>query len=219
MALLVDFPNDFGKKRGRKIVMGGIGSGRPASFGLLVDTCEHFRSIDLAWMRQQNMLGPGYAGSIQWSRGDDVTASISYRTESTGLRLIYRVQHSDCEQHDVEELIPFTWTATNFGGQRRWFRCPSCLRRSRVIYGGAYFRCRRCHDLNYESQYEAMTFRAASQRHKLRRRLGQSGSLSDPFPPKPKGMHWKTYERLQTRDKILEQLWVTGMSIWLLRYR
>ena len=31
---------------------------------------------------------------------------------------------------------------------------------------------------------------------KIRRRLGGSPTLGDPFPDKPKGMHWNTYRRL-----------------------
>jgi hypothetical protein len=32
---------------------------------------------------------------------------------------------------------------------------------------------------------------------KIRRQLGGSLSMVDDFPPKPRGMHWKRYERLR----------------------
>jgi len=32
---------------------------------------------------------------------------------------------------------------------------------------------------------------------KIREQLGGSPSMFDEFPPKPKGMHWKRYERLR----------------------
>jgi hypothetical protein len=32
---------------------------------------------------------------------------------------------------------------------------------------------------------------------KIRRQLGGSLSMVDGFPPKPRGMHWKRYERLR----------------------
>ena len=33
----------------------------------------------------------------------------------------------------------------------------------------------------------------------IRQRLGGGADLSEPFPDKPKGMHWKTYYRLQQK--------------------
>jgi hypothetical protein len=76
------------------------------------------------------------------------------------------------------------------------------LRSSRVDVTKTY-RCRKCYQLKYESQYEQIFGSATNQRHKLRKRLGQVGSLEDPFPPKPKGMHWKTYRQLEALDRQL----------------
>jgi hypothetical protein len=38
----------------------------------------------------------------------------------------------------------------------------------------------------------------------MRMRLGGSASTIKSFPPKPKGMHWKTYDRLSQKCKALE---------------
>jgi len=195
--------------------MGGRGSGRSAAYGFGTDKCEDFQSIDLSWLRSEKMLHVGNAGTIQWSRRGEAFSKVGYRVETSGLRLIYRTSPRVGEWRDVNELIPFTTTPTQFGGQRFWFTCPSCQKRCRIIYGGSYFRCRSCHGLRYESQYENATSRIASQRHKLRKRLGYVGSLEDPFPLKPKGMHWTTYDRLQVRDEELERRWVTGVMAWL----
>jgi hypothetical protein len=35
----------------------------------------------------------------------------------------------------------------------------------------------------------------------VRERLGGSPSLDDPFPEKPRGMHWRTYRKLQAQDE------------------
>ena len=197
--------------------MGGRGSGRTSGYGFLVDKCEDYLSIDIAWLKRQGSLTSGGSGNITWSRNGKTTGSIGYRSELGGLRVIYRTRQSGDVWTEVNELIRFAWTDTNFNGRRQWFACPSCNRRCRIIYGGSYYRCRKCCQLKYESQYEPIFGRAADQRHKLRKRLGQVGSLEDPFPPKPKGMHWKTYRRLEERDQVLDQRWCMDMAGWLER--
>ena len=57
--------------------------------------------------------------------------------------------------------------------------------------------CRHCCDLSYLSRWEDAQIRARSKAEKVRLRLGGSPSLDDPFPDKPKGMWWRTYERLR----------------------
>jgi hypothetical protein len=36
---------------------------------------------------------------------------------------------------------------------------------------------------------------------KIRYRMGGSGNLIEPFPDKPKNMHWKTYWRLYEKSE------------------
>lgn len=179
--------------------MGGYGSGRRSFCSSA--TCEDYLAIDLAWLRRKGCLHPGNAGDLTWSRGSYKTGSIKYRVEAGGLRLFYRTRPPGGDWRDVEELVPFVWTQTRFGGQRRWFRCVSCGGRCRIFYGGSRFRCRRCHGLNYESQYAPAYQRASDVANKLRQRVagGRGEFDGDEFPPKPKGMHWRTYRRLEAR--------------------
>jgi hypothetical protein len=199
--------------------MGGIGSGRHGGLGLLVDKCHEFRSIDLTWLQRKKLLNPGRWSSITWSRAGTETGSIRIECHGHGVRLVYKHRRPGSEWHDVSEFIPFVETTTNFGGRRQWFQCPSCDRKCRILYGRAYFRCRRCQRLRYETQYEPPFARAATQALKIRERLGSKGGIDEPFPEKPKGMHWKTYHRLQAREARLQQQWALGITGLLRRAR
>lgn len=96
--------------------------------------------------------------------------------------------------------------------------CPGarCGRRVAVLYGlGRYFLCRHCYNLRYESQHEDKTHRALRRAQKIRKWLGGSANMMEPFPEKPKGMHWKTYERLFWEHHEAEMEQIAGMTEWL----
>ena len=187
--------------------MGGVGSGRHYRWNSK-DTCEAYRRIDLAYLRKTNRLFPGSWGSLSWTCGDEPSGSIVYRVHEGSLQLIYKVREfGDDKWCDVDEYIPFAFTRPHLGGRRCYFVCPCCAHKCSILYGGRYFRCRKCYNLAYQSQQETPLYRALSQAQKLRRRLGGSECIDDPFPEKPKGMHWKTYERLYRRGADLEH-WI-----------
>jgi hypothetical protein len=47
----------------------------------------------------------------------------------------------------------------------------------------------------YESQQEPMHQRGLGKAQKIRMQLGGSPNMFEPFPDKPKGIHWRTYDR------------------------
>ncbi len=103
-------------------------------------------------------------------------------------------------------------------GQRPWFICPGagCGRRIAVLCRpGKYFLCRHCYDLRYESQREDKTYRALRRAQKVRQCLGGSANMTEPFPEKPKGMHWRTYERLWQEHHEAEMEQLIGARKWL----
>jgi hypothetical protein len=195
--------------------MGGFGSG--CGGGAARATCEDYYAIDLAWLRRQGARSPGHSGRVTWSRAGRETGSITYRIERDGVRLIYRSRAYGGDWEDVDELVPFVYTATRFGGRRQWFQCRACGKGCRVLHGGARYRCRRCHGLAYNSQREAWYQRALDQARRISKRLGGNSGAFDEFPPKPKRMRWATYWRLEERYTALLNQGMAGAYSHLLR--
>jgi hypothetical protein len=132
--------------------------------------------------------------------------------EEEAIVLIYRARSLlAAEWQPIEQRVPITWTNCHFGGQRPWFTCCArvndryCGRRVAVLYAaGALFACRSCYDLAYQSQQSSPVLRGFSRSQKIRVRLGGSTDPFDPFPEKPRGMHWRTYLRLRARCEAAE---------------
>jgi len=182
--------------------MGGMGSGN--WYRDKKTTTEEVHRIDIRYMRKQGLLRwPGSIGSLSWSRDGKQTGSIRYRVEQDCLVLMYRYRSYGEEWKEIEEPVWFERTPCNYGGERLWFHCPHCGRRVAVLYGaGVRFLCRHCYDLSYGSQNETYMDRMMRKAWKIRQRLGSSEDLMEPiWEKKPKGMHWKTFERLLREER------------------
>jgi hypothetical protein len=132
------------------------------------------------------------SGIINWTSGKGAythNSSISYIREGDTFTLYYKYNDKP-----VKEDIELLRTPCNYGSSRVWFSCPSCSRRVRCLYGTKYFRCRKCHDLIYESQCEALGYRMLRKRNKLLNRLGTEETYI-PFIIKPKRMRQFTFKR------------------------
>ena len=201
--------------------MGGVGSGNWYRFDKT--TTDECPSVDVRYLHRKGLLEPGGRFSLRWSRAGKETGSIGGVVSGDGrpeqITILFRHRSGlGDEWENVQESVSLDWTACNFGGERPWFICPGagCGRRVAVLYGpGRYFLCRHCYDLVYESQRENAIYRALHKAQSIRKRLGGSANMMEPFPEKPKGMHWSTYERLcwEHREAEMEQL--AGMREWL----
>lgn len=152
-------------------------------------TTSAYRAVDLAQDRKVlDALGPQM---ITWRRRGEIIAQVKVMPLDEGCWL-------------DEQFVRYTWTEMHLGGRRRWFVCPRCKNRKRVLYHARDFCCRTCLRLQYNSQYERPHFRSLNRQQELRISLGGTGNvIEDRFPPKPKGMHWKTYRRLKQKDALL----------------
>jgi hypothetical protein len=119
--------------------------------------------------------------------------------------LSYRARRPGEEWRDVEQRTRIVWLPCRFGGARPYFVCPgivngiACRRRVARIYGaGTYFLCRHCYRLTYTSQREDRYDRAFRRANNIRIQLGGEPGMASQFPGRPKGMHHRTYERLQS---------------------
>lgn len=193
--------------------MGGFGSGRQGG-GRCTDD---MRPLDVRKINRAGLLTAGRWFSWQWTCNDDVVATISLRVEFDTVVLDYRNRsphHNGGEWEPMKYPVLLDWTPCTLGGQRVWWQCPAvdCCRRVAVLFGGRVFACRKCHDLAYRSQREADDDRATRRADAIRRRLGWMPGILNGNGWKPKGMHWRTFERLQREHDFHVHAALAGMS-------
>jgi hypothetical protein len=166
-------------------------------------TVESCRRIDvLDWHRRGCLRSPRRF-SWAWRQDGEGVASINVETEQHRVILKYRSRSYGESWTDVEQRFPVVWTPCRFGGDRSWFICSVsangtyCGRQIAKLYqAGRLFACRHCSRLAYASQQESAHERGLLKVQGIRMRLGGTANMLDDFPEKPKGMHWRTYERL-----------------------
>ena len=183
--------------------MGGFGSGRQGRRRCTDD----LRPLDVRKIHRAGYLKPGTAFTWQWTCDDQVTGVISLRVQADRVALDYRSQnphHNGGEWEPMRYAVALDWTPCGFGGSRVWWRCPAagCGRRVAVLHGGRVFACRKCNRLAYRSQREADDDRATRRADKLRNRLGWEPGILNGNGWKPKGMPWRTFERLQASHDL-----------------
>lgn len=194
--------------------MGGFGSGRQGG-GRCTDD---MRPLDVRKIDRAGLLTPGRRFNWQWTCNGEVTATISLRVEVDRVVLDYRDQsrhENGGEWESMKYAVPLDWTPCGFGGRRVWWRCPAvgCGRRVAVLHGGRVFACRQCNQLAYRSQREAGDDRATRRAEAIRRRLGWEPGILNGNGLKPKGMHWRTFQRLQSEHDAHVNAALAGMAV------
>ena len=170
---------------------------------------DELRALDIRQLHRDGCLERVGAGrvTVTWDGG----SSIDVVKDRTGILLEYSVVDGE-DREERSERIVIQRTRCHFGGSRPWWFCPRCGRRCAVLFGGSRFLCRNCHDLRYRSQSLGKGERLLRRAEKIRARLGGSGVVFGDFPPRPRGMHLRTYHRL--RDEA-EEAKVRGLTLTL----
>jgi hypothetical protein len=190
--------------------MGGIGSGRSSRRRPRRDLVEHTLALDMGALSRAQRIVPGTAMSGWWHAATPVggcTLSVTYDGDLTNpddaaLQLTFRL--SGIDRHQTLSLVA---TRPHFGGGRIWFVCPVTRRRARVLYlpdGRDRFASRQAYGLGFRSQTEPVFFREIARALNIRARLGGDLSIHSPLPPRPRGMHRRTYERLRAEAAEIE---------------
>lgn len=203
--------------------MGGPGSGHRYRWDSK-STVEDSRSIDVRRWQRDGLLKSGHRFRWIWSTDGEERASIGVLVTDGAVELSYTLKADTENRREVKYAVYLAWTPCTYGGRRPWFICcgvvngrPCGRRVAKLHLGGAYFLCRHCYDLTYRSRNESAMDRARERAQDIRGRLGGSASLIEPLPPKPKGMHWRTYNRL-CNEAVQAELdsWL-GLQAWLER--
>ena len=175
--------------------MGGNGSGQRSNSK---STTSSYYQLDVRrWGRAGLVAGKSFA-------------SQGWRIDVAPYFDVFRKpDHAIVSSHTgIESILRLAWTRCHYGGGRAWFLCPnrSCGRRVAILYSPdrVAFGCRHCLQLAYDSQQESTWHRRLHRAQAIRMKLGGSPSLADPFPTKPKGMHWRTYRRLYSKALLCE---------------
>jgi hypothetical protein len=175
--------------------------------------------LNLNWLIRQRVIVRGCAStrprSISWTN--------SYTGEETATaEIMFDLQGTEqgwlkINLGNVDQRITLSAHPRYFGGRQWYFICPYMNRRAMVLWmppGARTFACRQRwgRQVAYASQFLDRDNRAHRGQSKIRSRLCSIGGF-DPdewdFPPKPKWMRWRTYNRAEEKfdryDAVLDE--------------
>jgi hypothetical protein len=168
-------------------------------------TCEGCMSIDVRSWHRQGLLRAGqrFGHPLPWM--GEPTEGIGVLVKADAVVLVFRSRRwGGGYGQFITQRVPVTWTLCALGGRRPWFRCDVysrdryCCRRVALLHSaGGLFACRHCRGLVYASQQEPVRYRGIAKARKIRMQLGGGPNIAAAFPEKPKGMHWRTYDRMR----------------------
>ena len=111
------------------------------------------------------------------------------------------------ESGSLDQTIELVSLTRPYGGRQWYFLCPRTGRRASVLWkppGASSFACRQAwgRQVAYRSQFQSPYRRASWGAQDIERRLCKepnTSTVGDELPPKPKGMHRRTYDKIAKR--------------------
>ena len=176
--------------------------------GHLAGTGKHkttdYRQLNISKLAKGDLLKSGLQYGWEWKRRGRVVAAITISTEQDRIKLDYQTSTDGQNKQDHSYYIGLNFTPCHMGGQRTWFICPSCQKRAAILYGKRVFACRKCCELVYPITTESKLDRKTRKLDKLRERLQWQAGFLNGYEWKPKGMHWRTYRKLERTYRLTE---------------
>lgn len=181
--------------------MGGYNSGRHSGR----PTIESGLMLDINLLLRKRHIRPGQhvSGSLTWSntRTGEETASIGYEANLVSPEAAWARLHYTVNGTPKDYRVWIEASACNYGGERWWWICPLSGRRVVKLClppGATLFAARGAYRLAYSSQREGPMDRTRARQARLYRKLGvEYDHYEQPPPSRPKGMHFRTYKRLE----------------------
>ncbi|MDI9848135.1 hypothetical protein QM467_08740 [Rhodoblastus sp. 17X3] len=182
--------------------------------------------LDLNKLIRDGVLRPGSTcrASIRWANvySSDESAAGVMTAHMCGKSYGWLELEVDGRRQE----IALESQSRHFGGRQWYFVCPRLHCLVSVLwrpYGASAFASRQAwgRRVAYGSQFETWHDRAITQARHVRRKLGGEDwelSYGDPMPEKPKGMHWRTYERKIKRINRYESICNQQLIMCLARF-
>ncbi|QPJ61642.1 MAG: hypothetical protein G3M70_06990 [Candidatus Nitronauta litoralis] len=171
--------------------------------------------IDIRLWHREGWLTAHQNFRVTWSRGGEVRNNIEVHVKDNHVILNYKHRQSGDEWKKESYPVYLDWTHCNYGGKRPWFLCPvqGCRRRVAILYSAGIFACRQCNQVLYTSQMENEMDRATGRADKIRDRLGWEPGILNGNGLKPRGMHWRTFERLSAEHDFYVNQSLLGATL------
>jgi hypothetical protein len=177
------------------------GNLRPKRVGRPRPTTDTRIAVDIRELFRHIGGNTGGRALYRWNRGGEAPVATLFALASP---VLVKVTHVGGAM--PEETLDVAYTPCRYGGRRAWWLCTrlGCGKRVAILYQHPRgFRCRHCCQLDYQSHRERSYDRMLRRSRRIRARVGGGANLTETYPPRPKGMHWATYERLLRSEAAL----------------
>jgi hypothetical protein len=170
-------------------------------------TVESSYTLDIGRLLRTGALVPGAvtSGSIVWSIAatGNKQATIGYEAHMADPAGAYVRLHYTVNGAAQDYRVGLRRAPCRLGGFRWWWQCPQTGCDAAKLYlppGATVFASRRAYRMAYISERGGAIDRSHRRQARLYAKLGKDYVVFDECPPlRPKGMHRRTYERLEAQ--------------------